>query len=147
MFSLADIKVMAQECARQRSGEMSVSDLAHAVYFAHRMMYGEPVSVESIEILGSIVEPRVNARGFRRLPVFIDGRVAGVHADNIRSTLEALCDAYNCGRVSGAEFYQEFESIHPFADGNGRVGFVLYNLGNLGLSGHLQAAPEYIVKN
>ena len=29
--------------------------------------------------------------------------------------------------ITPEEFYQEFESIHPGIDGNGRVGCILYN--------------------
>lgn len=145
MFSLTDIKAMAEECDHQKSGELSVSRLAYAVYFSQQLMSANDISVENIEMLGGIVEPTINAGGFRKLPVFIDGKVAGVDSQNIRTALEALCAASNEGRITADELYQEFESIHPFADGNGRVGFVLYNLKLQRLG--LQATTEYVVKS
>jgi Fic family protein len=143
MFSLQDIRTIAQECERQRSGEMSVYDLAKAVMYAHRMMVNCALTVRDIEMLGGIVEPEINAKGFRMQPVFIDGMMAGVAPDNIRWVMGSLCQAYNENLITRSELYQEFESIHPFADGNGRVGFVLYNLGNIG-SSRLVKPPEYI---
>ncbi len=147
MFSLSDVKAMSEECDRQQSGELSVSHLAVAVYFAHRVMYDNVLTVDNIEMLGSLIEPQVNAKGFRTLPVMIHGKLAGVTPNSIRHALEGLCDAYNDNRVNRNELYQEFESIHPFADGNGRVGFVLYNLSNLDFSAHLETPPRYIDKS
>lgn len=144
MFSLYDIQAMAQECANQKSGELSVADLATGVYYARQQMNANFLNVNQIAWLGYYVEPQINHKGFRTLPVFIDGKMAGVNPDNIETALKALCEAYNEGRITRAELYQEFETIHPFADGNGRVGFVLYNLTSPDFSDHLEATPAYI---
>src|SRR5688572_16242912 len=129
MFSLADIRTIAEECAKQKSGELSVAALACAVSFAQTALANnKSLTINNIKILGNFVEPKINATGFRSLPVFIDGKVAGVHPTSIDTALHSLCEAFNDKRIGCNELYQEFESIHPFADGNGRVGFVLYNI-------------------
>jgi fido (protein-threonine AMPylation protein) len=43
--------------------------------------------------------------------------------------------------VSASEFYQEFETLHPFNDGNGRVGAILFNLLNGTLSDPIVPPP------
>jgi hypothetical protein len=146
MFSLPDIRTMAEECSRQKSGELSVANLAFGVSFARTaLVSNKPLTVDNIKIVGMFIEPEINANGFRKLPVFIDGKIAGVHATSIDTALHSLCEAFNDKRIGCDELYQEFESIHPFADGNGRVGFVLYNIFNYGVPGRsLRAAPHYI---
>lgn len=145
-FSLNDVCKMAEECANQRSGELSVSNLASAVAYAAREFSTSKLSVEAIHILGKFIEPEVNIQGFRKLPVFIDGRMAGVNPDSINNALEALCEAYNDLRMNTYDLYQEFETIHPFADGNGRVGFVLFNIDNITSSKGLKPTPRYVVR-
>lgn len=146
MFTLADIRTIAEECATQKSGELSVANLAVAVDFARTALRKDrSLTVRNIKILGVLVEPRINVNGFRTLPVFIDGQMAGVHPSSIDTAINALCEAFNDHRIGCADLYQEFETIHPFADGNGRVGFVLYNIFNYGDYGRaLRPAPHYI---
>ena len=146
MFSLPDISTMAEECARQQSGELSVANLAFGVSFARIALADDkPLTVNNIRIIGNFVEPKINARGFRKLPIFIDGRMQGVLPDSIGTALDALCEAFNDKRIGCDDLYQEFESIHPFNDGNGRLGFVLYNIFTYSIPGMcLRHAPKYI---
>lgn len=74
--------------------------------------------------LGQIIEPWVNPSGFRNTAVVVRG-VPALTPRLIARTMTSLIEARD--RIEPAEFYREFEEIHPFQDGNGRVGACIFN--------------------
>jgi Fic family protein len=61
------------------------------------------------------------------------GNHLGVNPQFVPTLMQELVDAYNQNATSYfldaiAHFHAEFETIHPFVDGNGRMGRVLINL-------------------
>ncbi len=75
------------------------------------------------------------------------GNHLGANPQFVPSLMEELVDGYNQHKIDYfldaiAHFHAEFETIHPFVDGNGRMGRVLINLQlmNAGL-------PPIIIQN
>ena len=113
------------ECEKQRSGERSVFWMVKATLWAIDKYDGDPhVSVGLIHMLGSTVEPDLNSRGFRRTNVRV-GMDKMPPWEEVPRLIETLVKyQYN---LTPDEFYKEFEEVHPFRDGNGRVGTILWN--------------------
>jgi hypothetical protein len=86
-----------------------------------------PLSKVFIEQLGSTIEPVRNADGFRRVGVRVGLDIKPDWYDVPRQ-LDHLIEAENT--LEPGPWYYEFEMIHPFVDGNGRTGKVLFNLLN-----------------
>ena len=75
------------------------------------------------------------------------GNHLGANPQFVPTLIQELVDSYNQNKISYfldavAHFHAEFETIHPFVDGNGRMGRVLINLQliNLGF-------PPIIIQN
>lgn len=129
MLSLSNIRWCAEECERQQSGELSVSNMCDALFFA-RGTYNvvRLIDLLEIQILGQMIEPVKNKNGFRGVPVHFADMSKALDAPMIVSALKSLIEHGNS--LSPTEWYKEFESIHPFIDGNGRVGAILFNVKN-----------------
>lgn len=87
-------------------------------------------TVQCIKELGMLVEPQENSNGFRRTEVKV-GNHFPPRAENLPRLMDALCGAAEL--YTPDEFYKEFQEIHPFVDGNGRVGKIIHNWMNKSL--------------
>jgi len=121
------------ECTRQEDlSYQSVGEMVEAWHYAlvEHLSYKDSITnyltPEFIKRIGKLVKS--SNKGFRVTPVVFRNGDQGAPYTEIFRLLTNLCDAYALGQVNPDEFYFEFEKIHPFEDGNGRVGTILWNL-------------------
>lgn len=121
------IEWAAQECAWQMSGELSVGWMLRAWNVAVRLSKVGPPTEEAILRLGAIVEPQMNNQGYRQVRVRVGSDIKGDWR-NVPRQMESLVDAWD--RLTADEWFYEYEMIHPFRDGNGRTGNLMFNWRN-----------------
>jgi hypothetical protein len=133
------------ECEKQRSGERSVSWMvegwAHAWTLASLPEDPGP-TVQSIQLVGAIVEPRHNtADNWRGTNVRVGDSIKPPHQD-VPSMMDLLIADWP--HTSSDDWYFRFEEIHPFRDGNGRTGNILWNWHRGSLTPHtLEFPPDF----
>lgn len=105
---------------------------------ANEMLFGKKIKIDlkSILKLHSVLVKETGIReGFKKLPNYLLMRdVKTTPPEEVEKEIQDLVDTYNKSRGKkhpiklAAEFHGKFEKIHPFEDGNGRVGRILINV-------------------
>jgi hypothetical protein len=141
------IKYCAEECKRQYSGNMSVYNLVDAWTEAISFVeLGRKVTLDMIERFGILVEPQKNKSGYRSIRIGVGNGIEWIEKappDRVIPQLKQLIESYYDGALAWSykdnkplnplandqedQFYYEYEEIHPFVDGNGRTGKIIYN--------------------
>lgn len=132
MLKLTQIRFCARECELQQSGEYSVANMCEAYIWAVECARHEaiefPLTLAFIRRLGQKIEPNKNENGFRLMPVYFknDQTKQALNPEHIEQALNSLLK--HGDSLSANETYVEFQKIHPFNDGNGRAGAILWNI-------------------
>lgn len=136
MTSLAVVQFCAEEVVRQRRGplqvfwmveawERALADHQEALRANWRVQMQPPFTNAQIQEWAHLIERDVNEQGrWRRVGVRV-----GYHACPPPAEVPHLMSrwATNLPSMTAEEAYKEFEGVHPFEDGNGRVGKVIFN--------------------
>ncbi len=113
------------ECHWQKVGPLKVSYMMNA----YLLLAGwTKLTNERILELGHNIEPHLNPLfGYRQVSVAVGDSVKANWQEVPRLMDQLLEASWTEAALSPTEFFREFEEIHPFRDGNGRVGALLYN--------------------
>lgn len=131
--------IAAAECVRQQVGLYELGQLIKAYENVHAAPQYFTEMPSDFERIAAIVEPHKNRYGFRKTPVTFANGGSSANAQEIFRLVSRLCADINMlggpdlmiGNENGSDLVdtivKEFLWIHPFGDGNGRVGWILYN--------------------
>lgn len=124
----AILEYCAEEVRRQRDTPEHVTHMVRAWDFAlAKSALRRWPQYEDVLVIGHLVKPSRNlVLHPRKINVQV-GNSTPPDYDQVPRLLRLWVDAVHDGRLNADEAYLEFEEIHPFADGNGRSGKVLYN--------------------
>lgn len=126
----------AEEVGRQYYGSHSVQAACSAVprmFYAwmyaneQRLLQEGKLTLDDIIVLGQMIEPEKNKDGLRTVGVRVGDHVCPPPAE-VPGLLKIFIEQFPA--LNAEEAYFSFEEIHPFVDGNGRVGKIVLNWKN-----------------
>lgn len=119
----------AHECMLQQVGPKKVGYLIEAYVYLNEQDYYH-IPIEVVLKLGNLVEPGVNSPlRWRQVNITV-GNSVPPDWHEVPRLMDQLFDPDVQDTLTPTEFFKEFEEIHPFEDGNGRVGALIYNFLN-----------------
>lgn len=93
---------------------------------AENFLVLEKLSIGAIEKFVSVTQPDAVIRDRKGLDVVVGSYYPPRGGPRIRILLSELLDWINTGEIDAFQAHIEYEKIHPFTDGNGRSGRMIW---------------------
>lgn len=125
------VKFCSSEVHKQLAPATEVSWMYEAYFFAKNNLPKHPTPQKTtlilsiIKTIGWLVDPHDNNGSWRKSEVCSKDYKPFPRCVEVPMLMSKW--AMNLESMTQDEAYKEFEEIHPFVDGNGRVGAILYN--------------------
>lgn len=145
-----DLKLIILQCEHQQdTTPEAVAGFTAAYIDAKDLHLSELLNLgdvlAKVKEWGKLIKSKENHYGFRNVPVMI-GVSATPDPGVVPRMMENYCEEYwwyvvrqpdrsNLHWKGADQLYKQFEEIHPFLDGNGRVGHLLWAIAKQELEG------------
>jgi hypothetical protein len=86
----------------------------------------DAVSITELQRFVSVYQPNARLRSIPGLNVRVRSYVAPKGGEHILAKLQSLVTAINERTISPWQAHVDYENLHPFTDGNGRSGRILF---------------------
>lgn len=131
-----DIELIMSQCEHQMAtSREQVLGFANA-YLEAKQLAADRAGLETLvedEVADlimrwSVMIEKSNETGFRTVPVRFADFAFATDPELIPRAMQQFVGMYTENLVTPLEAYKEFEKIHPFKDGNGRLGDLLWKV-------------------
>ncbi|OGY26191.1 MAG: hypothetical protein A2Z11_00505 [Candidatus Woykebacteria bacterium RBG_16_43_9] len=137
-----DKELILKQCENQKATSTEeVSAFTDAYREAKKFAFTATLSQLSEEEVLSLVKdlaeltvPQTKGQ-YRTVPVTFRSGERGIDPALIERAMSSWAQAFAANQLSALEAYEEFEKIHPFVDGNGRVGDLVWKIATVKESG------------